>query len=45
VNTNVPGGFEILATLAEFRHPVTQQNSMTMDNANRQGVWNATIAP
>jgi hypothetical protein len=45
VNTNVPGGFEILATLAEFRHPVTQQNSMTMDNTNRQGVWNATIAP
>ncbi len=45
VNTSVPGGFETLATLAEFRHPVTQQNEMTMDNTNRQGVWNVTIAP
>lgn len=45
VNPSAPGGFETLSVLAEYRHPVTQQNSMTMDNANRQGVWNATIAP
>ncbi|MFN3344024.1 MAG: hypothetical protein ACK4XY_05735 [Chloroherpetonaceae bacterium] len=45
VNSAVPGGFETVSVLAEFRHPVTQQNSMTMDNTNRQGVWNATIAP
>lgn len=45
VNSAAPGGFEILSVLAEFRHPITQQNSMTMDNTNRQGVWNVTIAP
>ncbi len=45
VNSAVPGGFETVSVLAEFRHPVTQQNSMTMDNNNRQGVWNVTIAP
>lgn len=45
VNPSAPGGFETLATLAEFRHPQTQQNRMTMDNANRQGVWSPTIAP
>ncbi|MGQ9805595.1 MAG: hypothetical protein ACUVRP_05895 [Chlorobiales bacterium] len=45
VNSDVPGGFETLSVLAEFRHPVTQQNRMTMDNSNRQGVWNTTIAP
>ncbi|MFQ3597948.1 MAG: hypothetical protein SNJ55_09425 [Chloroherpetonaceae bacterium] len=45
VNSSAPGGFETLSVLAEFRHPVTQQNSMTMDQTNRQGVWNPTIAP
>lgn len=45
VNSAAPGGFETVAVLAEFRHPVTQQNRMTMDNTNRQGVWDATIAP
>jgi hypothetical protein len=45
VNPAAPGGFETLATLAEFRHPITNENSMTMDNANRQGVWNVSIAP
>lgn len=45
VSATAPGGFETVAVLAEFRHPVTQQNSMTMDNSNRQGVWNTTITP
>lgn len=45
VSATAPGGFETVAVLAEFRHPVTQQNSMTMDNSNRQAVWNTTIAP
>ncbi len=45
VNSNMPGGFEMVSVMAQFSHPVTGQNRMTMDNTNRQGVWNVTIAP
>lgn len=44
VNSAVPGGFETVATLAEFRNPQHGRNEMTMDAGNRQAVWNVTIS-
>jgi hypothetical protein len=44
VNPAAPGGFETVATLAEFRHPQHGRNEMTMDSGNRQAVWNITIS-
>ncbi|MCS7013869.1 MAG: hypothetical protein RMI34_02880 [Chloroherpetonaceae bacterium] len=44
VNPAAPGGFETVATLAEFRHPQHGRNEMTMDAGNRQAVWNVTIS-
>lgn len=44
VNSAVPGGFQVVATLAEFRHPQHGRNEMTMDAGNRQAVWNVSIS-
>lgn len=44
VNSAVPGGFETVGTLAEFRNPQHGRNEMTMDAGNRQAVWNVSIA-
>ncbi|MFN3387102.1 MAG: hypothetical protein ACK42Y_11010 [Candidatus Thermochlorobacter sp.] len=44
VNSAVPGGFQVVATLAEFRHPQHGRNEMKMDAGNRQAVWNVSIS-